>query len=1092
VLDGERPLRLGGPKQRAVLVVLLLSRRRVVSTDQLMDALWGERPPATAPKTLQGYVSHLRRALGDGLLVTRGRGYQLEVDADRVDVDRFESQVAEGRAALTRGDPVRAGELLRGALALWRGPALADFAYEAFAQPEAARLEEARLAALEERIDADLAAGAQATLVGELEALVKEHPLRERLHGQLILALYRCGRQAEALERYQEARDRLREDLGLEPGRELKELERAILVQDRTLDAPARPPAPVVSGGRRGGGALLLLGGGLLLLAATVFAIAIRGGGHGRPDVTSNSVAVLDLKSGKLLGDIPVGSRPGPVVAGAGAVWVVNRDDATISQIDPTTRAVASTTAPGTSVDGLAVDSRGLWASDVRRSVAVRINPAFRSVARSVRIAPFAPNLPTGGPIAIGPDGVWVGNGEASIMRIDSRSDRVRARIDVGNDPEAIAIGDGSVWVADAQDDTVTRIDPQTDAVTGSIPVGGAPSAIAVAPGAVWVASPEADQVERLDPASGQPVATVAVGGRPSALAVAGRSVWVVNSASGTLSRIDVATNRVISTLKVGQAPEGIAVADGKLWVSIDAGSPRRVSPAGGGAVKMVLTADPGGGDPALFFTDYQRAYATCALLLNYPDKAFPAGTQLQPEVASGFPVVSDQGRTYTYTIRPGFRFSPPSNQPVTAAAFQRAITRALSPRMQSYAATFVTDIVGEHAYRAGRSSRLRGVTATGNELVIHLTRPSPDLPARLATPWFCAVPPDTPITAKGVPLTPSAGPYYVAGYVPGRTIVLRRNPNYRGPRPRRPAEIDYEIGVAPSSAVKQVSSGQADYYGNAVLGSGIPSDSRSALAARYGPQSAAARAGRQRYFVEPQLTVDSLIFNTTRPPFNDVRVRRAVNYAIDRRALAQVAFPSATGRPTDQYIPPGVPGYRQAPVYPLGAPDLVQARRLAGTVRRHGLLYTCNTAVCAQAAQIIHDDLARIGIDLDVRQLALQRLFDADNAPRAQFDIALWTYTADFPDPFDFVNLQFQSDISLIHASLGPGFDQRMRTASQLAGTKRYRAYEQLDHDLLTKSAPAVAFASGTTTELFSARTGCQLYQPIYGLDLGALCLRR
>jgi DNA-binding SARP family transcriptional activator/class 3 adenylate cyclase len=245
--DG-RELRLGGAKQCALLAILALHRREVVSTDRLIDGLWDGRPPASAPKTLQGYVSHLRKALGPDLIVTRGAGYLLAVEPTQVDLDCFESLVAEGRDALAQGDARHASDLLVEALGLWRGKPLADLAYAPFAQAEIARLEDAHLEAIEERIEADLTIGRHQQLVGELESLVKQNPLRERLRVQLMLALYRCGRQAEALASYREARQHLVEELGIEPGRELQELERAILRQDAALDlalddAPGEPDA---------------------------------------------------------------------------------------------------------------------------------------------------------------------------------------------------------------------------------------------------------------------------------------------------------------------------------------------------------------------------------------------------------------------------------------------------------------------------------------------------------------------------------------------------------------------------------------------------------------------------------------------------------------------------------------------------------------------------------------------------------------------------------------------------------------------------------------------------------------------------------
>jgi DNA-binding SARP family transcriptional activator len=244
VIERDRSLALGGAKQRSLLAVLLLHANELVSADRLIDELWAEAPPATAAKSVQVYVSRLRKELGEGRLETRAPGYLLRVDSAEHDLARFRQLTAEAAGA----DADDAAEKLRQALALWRGPALADLAYEPFAQAEITRLEELRWAALEQRVDADLACGRHAELVGELEALVAEHPLRERLRAQLMLALYRSARQAEALDAYRAARRELSEELGLEPSDELKRLEQAILRQDPALELrreapPAAPPA---------------------------------------------------------------------------------------------------------------------------------------------------------------------------------------------------------------------------------------------------------------------------------------------------------------------------------------------------------------------------------------------------------------------------------------------------------------------------------------------------------------------------------------------------------------------------------------------------------------------------------------------------------------------------------------------------------------------------------------------------------------------------------------------------------------------------------------------------------------------------------
>jgi DNA-binding SARP family transcriptional activator len=239
VVDQGRRLPLGAPKQRALLASLLLRANEIASTDRLIDDLWNDRPPDTAVKVVQVYVSQLRKSLGEeDRLLTRPPGYLLRVDDHELDARRFELLFEQGRRALAAGDAREAATTIREALALWRGPPLADLAPELFTHSEIARLEERKLAATIERIDADLALGRHADLIAELETLVGEHPLHERLRGQLMLALYRAGRQAEAVQAYQAGRHVLGEELGLEPGEALRALERAILTHDPGLDLP--------------------------------------------------------------------------------------------------------------------------------------------------------------------------------------------------------------------------------------------------------------------------------------------------------------------------------------------------------------------------------------------------------------------------------------------------------------------------------------------------------------------------------------------------------------------------------------------------------------------------------------------------------------------------------------------------------------------------------------------------------------------------------------------------------------------------------------------------------------------------------------
>lgn len=261
VWNGDQRIALSAPKPRALLAILLLHADQVVSTDRLIDELWGERAPPTARNIIQGYVAELRRALQGGqdvlapaghLLVTSPPGYRLQVTPGALDLHRFEELFAQAKAAIREAAPDQAAGLLRAALRLWRGPVLANVAETPSVQTAVQKLEERRLAALEERIEAELALGGHSDLVGDLRGLVAEFPFRERLRGQLMTALYRAGRQAEALQAYQDARRVLVEELGIEPCTELQRLHQAILAADPSLARPGgaqadaeRPPPPV-------------------------------------------------------------------------------------------------------------------------------------------------------------------------------------------------------------------------------------------------------------------------------------------------------------------------------------------------------------------------------------------------------------------------------------------------------------------------------------------------------------------------------------------------------------------------------------------------------------------------------------------------------------------------------------------------------------------------------------------------------------------------------------------------------------------------------------------------------------------------------
>jgi DNA-binding SARP family transcriptional activator len=322
VVDG-RPVALPAAKPRALLAVLLLSRRRVVPVGELIMELWGDEAPETATKALQVYVSQLRKAIGADRVVTKPPGYSLRVEDGELDLDRFEQLMRKGRERLGAGDAKEAVQEFEKALALWRGPALAEFGSEPFARDAGAALDESRLVAIEERIEADLALGRHTRVVSELEELVARHPLRERLRGQLMLALYRSDRQAEALELYRRTRETLVDALGIEPSSALQELERAILRQDRSLQPRRRPTMPESSVAPPPRRRPLLVVALVVLLAAVVAGAAafaaFSGGGGGRNDNAGSELRTFVVKVENFLVQSRQGRRE--VSAAIGGVY---------------------------------------------------------------------------------------------------------------------------------------------------------------------------------------------------------------------------------------------------------------------------------------------------------------------------------------------------------------------------------------------------------------------------------------------------------------------------------------------------------------------------------------------------------------------------------------------------------------------------------------------------------------------------------------------------------------------------------------------------------------------------------------------------
>ena len=1122
--DDGKPLPVVGPTRRGLLAILLLHADEILTADRLIDELWGERAPATAAKSLQVHVWRLRKALGangsGGPLATEAGGYVLRVTAGQLDLEVFERLLREGRAALSAGRARAASVALTQALALWHGPALAEFGDQPFARDASSRLEELHLEAVETRIDADLQLGRHRALIAELESLVSANPLCERLRAQLMLALYRSGRQAEALAIYRDTRDLFDDELGLQPGAELAELERAVLAHDpsldlanvapselqeavvardpegeSTLESTARPPPRARR--RAGRGRLLIAAGGAILLAAlAAIAVELSLAPPARVEVAPNSVAAIDPRSNMVVAAVPVGIRPGAITFGSGSLWVANIDDQSVSRIDPRSLRTLHNLPVGGEPTGIAAGANAIWVVESEPGASTvsvrRVEPDFNAIGPEVPIGNVVPG--GSGAVAAQGDKVWVAPSSGLLTRLDPATAHVAHRVDPNAGPAAVALGDDAVWVSDDEANNVTRIDPS--GLRTPIPVGNGPVGIAVGEGGVWVAESLDDTVTRIDPNARAVTATIPVGRSPAGVAVGDGSVWVANSGDGTVTRIDPHTDKPLATITVGGSPQAITIANGRAWVTVDA---QTIRPArrqtSNEAFRMESAIDVDSMDPAraAYGLAWGLLYATCAKLLNYPDLPGLAGTQLTPEVAQSLPSQSRDGRTYTFTIRNGFRFSPPSSEPVTAQTFKATIERALNPGVKGPLAPEFADIVGARAYMAGSASHISGVVVHRDILTIHLRAPEPDFLWRIAEPALCAVPSDTPIAAQTSRVIPSAGPYYISSYAPGQGVVLLRNPNYHGNRPHQLARIELSPGISSQRAVADIESGTADY----TFLNGSPATTISTLAsqltARYGPRSPAAAAGRQQYFADVQAAqgLDFLDLNTHRPLFASVRLRRAVNYAIDRRALARLGdgFLSLPERATAQYLPPGIPGATDAHSYPL-TPDLDKARALTHDRSRTAVLYTCNYPTCDQQAQIIRNDLAPIGIHLNVKKFPWFALFDRVGRAAEPFDLATVGWTADYPDPAAILDPLLAEGPPSFPTLDDPTYQRRLGATERLTGPRRYRAYGRLALDLARDAAPLVAFGNVGSSDFFSARIGCQTYG-VYGLDLAALCLR-
>jgi YVTN family beta-propeller protein len=934
------PIELGPRKQRAVLAMLALEAGRTVSADRIAEGLWGDELPPSGGKMVQLYVSHLRRLfVGDSLrIVTRGRGYELQLSDGEVDAVLAERLLGESRP--------------REALALWRGEPLADLADEPFAAAEIRRLEELRLRACEQAIDADLGVGRHAQVIGELDALVAANPLRERLHAQRMLALYRSGRQSEALEAYRAARTALVDEVGVEPGAELRQLQDSILAQDLTLDLPAASDAEPATTPRpppwRSAHRLLFAAAALLIAGVTAFGIIRVLEPDGLAGIDENAVGLIDPDGGRITTQYAVGKSPVAAVKGGGSVWVANAADGTVSRIDRE-REEAVMIPVGGAPAALAYGAGSLWVADSDSREVAQVDPGANKVAQRYEVG----NAPRA--LAFERGLVWVASGvDGRIRGIDlARGGVVTRSIPVGANPSAIAAGAGALWVASEEAGTVTRIDSRTRSVLPPIRVGNGPSALAFGEGAVWVVNRHDGTLSRIDPATNAVSWSVGVGTDPTAVVVGEGGVWVAGGEEGTVARVDPDGPRKAELFRTGSRPAAIAVAGGSVWAAADASQTSHR----GGTLRVSLPHAPEAAIP-LDWLHWQvfSTFASAQLdslaydgLVAYRRVEGPAGGTLVGALATTAPAPSADGRTYVFTLRPGLRYS--DGRPVQPTDFRASMERFLQgtrdyPPAKALPSLYEGIVGARRCMRSKAPCDLsRGIETDvpARTITIHLTHPDADLLHKLTIQFAYVVPAGSPGRPTTGPPPPGTGPYRVASwdFLRGGTLVRNRYFRADPARSRGEGFADrIEVRVHDKNKIeRQIGAVQRGSEDLAVLAN--------PFATLVSQRRFRALVARSPGRVEsgPAANTDWIFLNTREPPFDDRRVRQAVNFAIDRAKVVELAGGPEVGEPACQVVPNAFPGhepycpYTAMPARGGGwkAPDMSRARRLVAASGRAG-----------------------------------------------------------------------------------------------------------------------------------------------------------
>jgi YVTN family beta-propeller protein len=1096
--------RFPGRQGRIVFAYLASEKGRPVPRDELAQVLWGDDPPATWEKALRVLMTKLRALLeecgidGSTALTSAFGCYKLTLPAGSwIDVEAAVETVERAEAALGAGDLGAARSEATAAAALARRSFLPGEDGE-WIDEKRRQLSELLVRALECLTDASLAAGRTAEAVRHAEELTAREPYKEGGYRRLMQAHATAGDGAEALLVYERCRRLLADELGAYPSPETELIYRNLLRAPTSQGRAAPPeippssiePEPAKAGGReillpnasRRRRLLAAIGAALLLGTAIAGSLAAFTGGGAtdhRP-AAPNSVAVIDPETTRLTGDIPVGTSPSAVAAGDGAVWVTNTADRTVERIDVRTGAV-------------------------RQTVRVGEGPSA---------------------VAFGAGAVWVANGLAGdVSRIDAKTSEVVQTIRVGNSPTAIAFGEGAVWVANADDQTVSKIDPASGHVKETIPVGVAARGLAVGGGAVWLSDPVGNAVVRLDPRTNTPAGRVNVGSGPTAVAFRAGAVWVTNNLDGTVSRIDAERAVVVDTVVVGTAPNGITIARDAVWVTDEAaGNLVRIDPRSGAATRRPLGGRPKGlvsaegsiwvavqpgdashrggtlrlltgelrefdvPDPARSYDElaWSLLSVTSDGLVGFKRVGGAEGNTLVPNLATALPVPTDEGRTYTFQLREGVRFS---NGRVVEASDVRftmeRIFRASSPGRDFYAGI----VGGGECTQKPRRCDLSGgvvVDDAARTVTFRLREPDPEYLYKLALPLAFLVPSGTP--PPGERAAPGTGPYRIERYERGRLIRLVRNPHFQAwssaaQPPGIPDVIELRGRSHARARLAAVQDGRADV-------SDVPADRLDDLRTRYPAQ----------VHVAPRAATMLVQPNTTRPPFDSRAARSAVAFAVDRARMVELAGGSAVVQPTCQVLPPNTPGYRPYCPHtagptgdPWAAPDLDRAREL---VRRSGTrgmrvdMITVRDARFSSAAEVVADALRRLGYRVSLKTYPdFGAYFGAYGSVADSAELAFNGWIQDYPAPSNFMRGVFACNPYFCERA----FESRSQRVLAVQARDRRLATEQwarLERELIER-AIVIPLVNPKDVAFVSKRVGNFQRHPVFGTLISQLWVR-